>query len=289
MTDRPAPEVRPATVADRPAVLRLLAASLGWVPDDLFESSPSAQVEQDSAADLPSEAAAEAVNDSRAVPGADWAASDEEDGDDLGMYEEDPAAIFAEWEPPDLPVERRRPSVRTVVGAGLALVVLAIAVLAAPHAARHAPREREKSSSQQRSSTARSHRHSARRPHKRHRAHPRHWRDTLRGAGDQLLRTGFSIAVIPFEAFLNLDAILRSAWRLLFSRRRLLEWTPMEQSDRAAASGYGEFLALMWVSPACAVVSVLALWARAPGALVSAAPLLALWFAAPWLAAAISR
>src|SRR5690348_6985342 len=122
-----------------------------------------------------------------------------------------------------------------------------------------------------------------------HRAHPRHWRDTLRGAGDQLLRTGFSIAVIPFEAFLNLDAILRSAWRLLFSRRRLLEWTPMEQADRAAASGYGEFLALMWVSPACAVVSVLALWARAPVALVSAAPLLALWFAAPWLAAAISR
>ncbi len=38
MTGRPAPEVRPATVADRPAVLRLLAASLGWVPDDLFES-----------------------------------------------------------------------------------------------------------------------------------------------------------------------------------------------------------------------------------------------------------
>jgi len=122
-----------------------------------------------------------------------------------------------------------------------------------------------------------------------HRAHSRHWRDTLRGAFDQLLRTGFSIAVIPFEAFLNLDAILRSAWRLLFSRRRLLEWTPMEQADRAAASGYGEFLALMWVSPACAVVSVLALWARAPVALVSAAPLLALWFAAPWLAAAISR
>jgi cyclic beta-1,2-glucan synthetase len=43
------------------------------------------------------------------------------------------------------------------------------------------------------------------------------------------------------------------------------------------------------VSPACAAVSALALWARAPGALVSAAPLLALWFAAPWLAAAMSR
>jgi len=121
------------------------------------------------------------------------------------------------------------------------------------------------------------------------RAHPRHWRESVRGAGDQLLRTGFAMAVIPFEAFLNLDAILRSAWRLLFSRRRLLEWTPMEQGDRAAASGYTEFLALMWVGPACAAVSALALWTRAPDALISAAPLLALWFASPWLAAAISR
>jgi len=122
-----------------------------------------------------------------------------------------------------------------------------------------------------------------------HRAHPRHWRDTLRSAFDQLLRTGFAIAVIPFEAYLNLDAILRSAWRLLFTRRRLLEWTAMEEADRAAASGYAEFLALMWVAPACALLSGFALWARAPGALISASPLLVLWFASPWLAAAISR
>jgi len=37
-TDRPAPPVRAAQPADREAVLELLAASLGWVPDDLFDA-----------------------------------------------------------------------------------------------------------------------------------------------------------------------------------------------------------------------------------------------------------
>jgi len=122
-----------------------------------------------------------------------------------------------------------------------------------------------------------------------HRAHPHHWRAGLRGAYEQLLRIGFAIAVIPFEAFLNFDAILRSAGRLLFTRRRLLEWTTMESATHVDASGLLEFARLMWVAPACAAVSTLVLWAHAPDALVSAAPLLILWFFAPAIAAALSH
>ncbi|MGN6728752.1 MAG: glycosyltransferase family 2 protein, partial [Rhodanobacteraceae bacterium] len=121
------------------------------------------------------------------------------------------------------------------------------------------------------------------------RAHSGHWRDSLRSAGDQMLRTLFALAVIPFEAFLNLDAILRSAGRLLFTRRRLLEWTTMESATHADASGLPEFARLMWVAPACAVVSTLVLWTHAPGALVAAAPLLILWFFAPAIAAGLSH
>ncbi|HET6905414.1 MAG TPA: glucoamylase family protein, partial [Rhodanobacteraceae bacterium] len=122
-----------------------------------------------------------------------------------------------------------------------------------------------------------------------HRAHPRHWRDSLRSAWDHLLRTCFALAVIPFEAFLNLDAILRSAGRLLFTRRRLLEWTTMEHAAHSDASGLWEFVRLMWTAPACAGVSTLVLWTHAPGALTSAAPFLILWFFAPAIAAGLSR
>ncbi|HEX6614573.1 MAG TPA: glucoamylase family protein [Rhodanobacteraceae bacterium] len=122
-----------------------------------------------------------------------------------------------------------------------------------------------------------------------HRAHSRHWRDSLRGAADQLLRTGFALAVIPFEAFLNLDAILRSAGRLLFTRRRLLEWTTMEHATQSDASAFREFARLMWVAPTTAVVGTLVLWTHAPGALVAAAPFLVLWFFAPAIAAWLSH
>src|SRR5690348_4193228 len=99
-----------------------------------------------------------------------------------------------------------------------------------------------------------------------HRAPSRHWRDSLRGAADHLLRTGFALAVIPFEAFLNLDAILRSAGRLLFTRRRLLEWTTMEHATQSDdASGFREFARLMWMAPACAAVCTLVLWTHASG------------------------
>ncbi|MEO7148897.1 MAG: glucoamylase family protein, partial [Rhodanobacteraceae bacterium] len=121
-----------------------------------------------------------------------------------------------------------------------------------------------------------------------HVAHPRHWRNSVRGACEQLLRTGFAIAVMPFEAFLNLDAILRSAGRM-FTRRRLLEWTPMEDADRAAASGLSEFMQLMWVAPALAIVGFAVLLVKAPMALAAAAPLLVLWLLAPWLAWTVSR
>jgi cellobiose phosphorylase len=121
------------------------------------------------------------------------------------------------------------------------------------------------------------------------RAHRRHWRESLHSAWDQVMRIGFGLAVIPFEAFLNLDAILRSAGRLLFTRRRLLEWTTMESATSADASGLLEFARLMWTAPACAGVSALVLWTHAPGALVAAAPFLILWLFAPLIAAGLSQ
>jgi cyclic beta-1,2-glucan glucanotransferase len=121
-----------------------------------------------------------------------------------------------------------------------------------------------------------------------HRAQPRRWRNTLRGMRDELLRDLFALAVLPFETYLNVDAILRSAGRLLFTRRRLLEWTPMSDAERGAATRLSGYLRLMWTAPAVALVSAAALWS-APAALPAAAPLLALWLFAPWLAWMLSR
>ncbi len=117
----------------------------------------------------------------------------------------------------------------------------------------------------------------------------RRWRSTWRGIRDELVRDVFSIATLPFETWVNLDAIARSAGRLLFTRRHLLEWTPMTDAVRGAANTLVQYARLMWVAPATAVVAGLALGRAVPEALPAALAFLMLWFMAPALAWSISR
>ncbi|MGH8145438.1 MAG: GH36-type glycosyl hydrolase domain-containing protein [Rhodanobacteraceae bacterium] len=123
----------------------------------------------------------------------------------------------------------------------------------------------------------------------RHRAQPRHWRNTARGIRDELLRNILAIAVLPFEAWINLDAIARSAFRLVFTRKHLLEWTPMTDAARGAATSIAGYVRLMWVAPLTAIVVGIVVGSGAPSALAAAIPFLVLWFAAPCLAWWISR
>ena len=46
------------------------------------------------------------------------------------------------------------------------------------------------------------------------------------GAADELVRALVTIAFLPHQAWLAADAIVRVHYRLLFSRRKLLEWHP---------------------------------------------------------------
>ncbi|MGH8234478.1 MAG: GH36-type glycosyl hydrolase domain-containing protein [Rhodanobacteraceae bacterium] len=118
---------------------------------------------------------------------------------------------------------------------------------------------------------------------------PRRWRNTWRNIRDELLRDLFQIAVLPFETWLNLDAILRSAGRLIFTRKHLLEWTPMTDAMRGAASSLWGYVWLMWTAPFTALIVGVTLAVGMPRVLPAALPFLVLWFAAPWLAWWISR
>jgi len=117
---------------------------------------------------------------------------------------------------------------------------------------------------------------------------PRRWRNTWRGIRDVLLRELFAIATLPFEAMLNIDAIGRSAGRLLFTRKHLLEWTPMTDAVRGAANSLGGYLRLMWVAPATAIVASAVIGVQASASVAAALPFLVLWFAAPGIAWSIS-
>ncbi|MEI7968629.1 MAG: glucoamylase family protein [Betaproteobacteria bacterium] len=124
--------------------------------------------------------------------------------------------------------------------------------------------------------------------------HVRAWRRT---AGRHVAQIAFELARLPHEAWYSLDAILRTAWRMQVSRRRLLEWRSSAVAEREAqrreAGTLLSNVRLMWIAPVLAAAVAVRLGLTAPSVLAAAAPLLLLWFAAPaaawWLGLPLPR
>ncbi len=110
---------------------------------------------------------------------------------------------------------------------------------------------------------------------------------TSRAAGRRLAQIAFSLACLPYEAFFSAAAILLTQWRMLVTRRHLLEWTP--SSEQNSGTTIAASIRAMWMGPAVAVAAAGYLLSANPVALPVAAPLLLLWLASPVLAWWISR
>jgi cyclic beta-1,2-glucan synthetase len=103
-----------------------------------------------------------------------------------------------------------------------------------------------------------------------------------------LIRFVFGLSILPYEAFQYLDAILLALWRMLISRRKLLEWTPF------AATSSKNRPALLSAYRSLAIVPLLALVCtffllRNPLVLTVASPILLLWLLAPALVWRLSK
>src|SRR5690606_6792282 len=114
------------------------------------------------------------------------------------------------------------------------------------------------------------------------------WRAHLlhraQAAGRDLARITLDAAFLPYEAFYSLDAIARTLWRMLVSRRRMLQWSPSSEVEKTLGSGLAASLRSMWFGPAFALATAFALARLHPASLPVAAPLLVLWLLSPWLA-----
>ena len=119
-----------------------------------------------------------------------------------------------------------------------------------------------------------------------------HLSGAVRSAGRRFAEATFTFACLPYESFFSLDAILRTIWRMLVTRRRLLEWSPSDGANSSSRSDRGGLAAscrTMWIGPVIAVASAIYLSISGPVGLASAWPILGLWFASPLIAWWISR
>ncbi len=112
---------------------------------------------------------------------------------------------------------------------------------------------------------------------------------TWHSLGSHLAQAVYTLACLPFEAWFSLDAVVRTNWRILVSRRRLLEWMPSGSAAGDNRTSLPAAYRTMWVAPLLAVIAGAYLAIRAPATLPVALPILVLWFVAPALAWWLSR
>ncbi|HEX5338864.1 MAG TPA: glucoamylase family protein [Gallionella sp.] len=119
------------------------------------------------------------------------------------------------------------------------------------------------------------------------------WPMHLRGVADtgarQFGQMFLTLAFLPYDAFISMDAIVRTLLRLLVTHKRLLEWRTSSDAELVSRHDLASFFSRMWVAPVTALASALFLAIMQPTLLAAAFPFFGLWFVSPSIAWWISR
>ena len=114
---------------------------------------------------------------------------------------------------------------------------------------------------------------------------------TRRMRAETWARSGLAVVLLPYEAGVVVDAVVRVAVRQVITRKHLLQWTSAAHSafGIAARSPRGLFWRTMVASPLLALaIGALVAWLN-PSALLVAAPFLVAWLLAPEVARWLSK
>jgi cyclic beta-1,2-glucan synthetase len=96
-------------------------------------------------------------------------------------------------------------------------------------------------------------------------------------------------SLLLYEAYLSVDAIVRTLVRLMVTRRHLLEWETAASSHQRLGAALKSFLETMWMAMAATVAFAAVVYFVRPDALAAASGFLAAWFLSPILAWWVSQ
>ena len=111
-----------------------------------------------------------------------------------------------------------------------------------------------------------------------------HLKNSLRDTADITAKTLFTLVCLPFEAFANGKAILLTLWRILITKRKLLEWNPSSHTSNTNPDSLLASYSAMWIEPVLSIVLFVFLALYFPAKLWIDGPVLILWFIAPLVA-----
>ncbi len=110
-----------------------------------------------------------------------------------------------------------------------------------------------------------------------------HIKNSVRNIADISKRTIFKLICLPYEAFSNVLAITRTLWRIVVTRKKLLQWNPSENEERRIKINLFASYYSMWIEPVLATAVFIYLTIYSPLKLEAAAPILLLWLATPFI------
>ena len=114
-------------------------------------------------------------------------------------------------------------------------------------------------------------------------------KSSLEDFGHALALTICSILFLGHNAGLMVDAIIRTIYRLTFSRKNLLEWTTAAQSASSHSNSLGGSYSLMASSVIASALAVAVAWYRGGSTWILITPFAVAWLVAPAIAVWISR
>lgn len=118
---------------------------------------------------------------------------------------------------------------------------------------------------------------------------PQHLQETGSSIKSNFYRILWVIASLPQDAWYTGHAIVLANWRMIISRRGLLEWTPSGSQSSGATKQISSAFTALWAGPVIGVVTCCYLAFNSPLSLLVAIPVLLLWIASPAISWWIGR
>jgi cellobiose phosphorylase len=120
-----------------------------------------------------------------------------------------------------------------------------------------------------------------------------HLASTVHSAGMHLAQALYTLTTLPYEAFSNQDAIVRTLWRMLISRKKLLEWNPSNFSIRNRRISLRGSFRMMWISVVIPILTLIYFVYYTQSVSLIVFPILFLWVSSPfitwWISLPLSR
>lgn len=114
-------------------------------------------------------------------------------------------------------------------------------------------------------------------------------KNKLMGTFKSLKQILLIISFIPYQSYIVIDAIIRTIYRMLVSKKNLLQWQTAEEVEASVVNTIGSYYRRMWIAPISGAIVLAVAFSNSISLGILSSILVVLWVISPALAYNISR